>query len=287
MIMMKAMEGLCAFTSRMKSMPEPSGSMRSHSTTSGSCRWMAVCASSSDAPPASACSVRVARMTVGATLPNAMRGVSLACPEPVDGATAAITIVPGNAADHTTAVTVVLSEPGTFTCALDGAPLACADSFTLLPPAEGQHALTVTAADPLGNSGDTSATFLADWTAPVIAPIEDLEVVADGASAVYGSDAISGVVNYVLRKDFNGVELNGRYSTNKYGDEWTGSVVGGTSWEGRSLFGHGNVIASYEHVRQNNVNRSELPWYRQDLRALGGLDNRINNNNATPSAAGR
>ncbi len=38
--------------------------------------------------------------------------------------TAAITIVPGNAADHTTAVTVVLSEPGTFTCALDGAPVA-------------------------------------------------------------------------------------------------------------------------------------------------------------------
>ena len=93
--------------------------------------------------------------------------------------TAAITIVPGNAADHTTAVTVVLSEPGTFTCALDGAPVACADSFTLLPPAEGQHALTVTATDLVGNSADSSATFLADWTAPVVAVLDDLEVVAD------------------------------------------------------------------------------------------------------------
>ena len=94
--------------------------------------------------------------------------------------TAAITIVPGNAADHTTAVTIALSEPGTFTCALDGVPVLCAESFTLLPPAEGQHALTVTAADLIGNSGDTSATFLADWTAPVVAAIDDLEVVADG-----------------------------------------------------------------------------------------------------------
>ncbi len=96
---------------------------------------------------------------------------------------AAITIVPGNAADHTTAVTVVLSEPGSFTCTLDGAPLACADSFTLLPPAEGQHALTVTASDLLGNSGATEATFLADWTAPVVAALDDLEVAADGDDA--------------------------------------------------------------------------------------------------------
>ncbi len=93
--------------------------------------------------------------------------------------TAAITIVPGNAADHTTNVTVVLSEPGTFTCTLDAAPVACADSFPLLPPAEGRHALTVTATDLLGNGGDTAATFLADWTAPVVAALDDLEVVAD------------------------------------------------------------------------------------------------------------
>lgn len=93
--------------------------------------------------------------------------------------TAAITIVPGNAADHTTSVTVVLSEPGTFTCTLDAAPVACAGSFTLLPAAEGQHALTVTATDLLGNGGDTAATFLADWTAPLVAALDDLEVLAN------------------------------------------------------------------------------------------------------------
>jgi hypothetical protein len=96
--------------------------------------------------------------------------------------TAAITIVPGNGADHTTAITVVLSEAGTFTCQLDGAPVACAASFTVDPASEGNHTLTVTATDVAGNSGDTPATFLADWTAPVVAPLDDLEVTADAGA---------------------------------------------------------------------------------------------------------
>jgi hypothetical protein len=49
----------------------------------------------------------------------------------------------------------------------------------VLPPTEGAHALTVSATDALGNTGDTSATLLADWTAPALAALDDLEVVAD------------------------------------------------------------------------------------------------------------
>ncbi len=96
---------------------------------------------------------------------------------------ATITIVPGNAADHSTAVTVVLSEPGTFTCLLDGLGVACGASFTVVPDAEGQHTLTVTATDTLGNAGDTQATFLADWTAPQLPALDDLEVVADASQS--------------------------------------------------------------------------------------------------------
>jgi hypothetical protein len=92
---------------------------------------------------------------------------------------ATITITPGNADNHATKITILLSEPGTFTCLLDGAAVACGPSFTVDPAAEGQHALTVTATDQAGNSGDTPATFLADWTAPAVAPLGDLEVVVD------------------------------------------------------------------------------------------------------------
>src|SRR5206468_7975953 len=41
-----------------------------------------------------------------------------------------------------------------------------------------------------------------------LAAIERVEVLKDGASAVYGSDAIAGVVNFILRTDFKGVELS-------------------------------------------------------------------------------
>src|SRR5690606_22616314 len=47
----------------------------------------------------------------------------------------------------------------------------------------------------------------ADINAIPLAAVERIEILSDGASAVYGSDAIGGVVNIILRRDFNGVEL--------------------------------------------------------------------------------
>ncbi|TFW19954.1 TonB-dependent receptor [Massilia arenosa] len=44
-----------------------------------------------------------------------------------------------------------------------------------------------------------------------LAAIERVEVLKDGASAVYGSDAIAGVVNFILRRDFKGYEVSGTY----------------------------------------------------------------------------
>ncbi|HEX2100509.1 MAG TPA: TonB-dependent receptor plug domain-containing protein, partial [Candidatus Synoicihabitans sp.] len=44
-----------------------------------------------------------------------------------------------------------------------------------------------------------------------LAAIESIEVLSDGASALYGSDAVGGVVNVRLRRDFEGVEVGGRY----------------------------------------------------------------------------
>lgn len=119
-----------------------------------------------------------------------------------------------------------------------------------------------------------------------LAAIERVEVVADGASAVYGSDAVSGVVNFVLRKEFEGMEVTGRYGTNDYGDDWAASILGGTSWQGFGPLGRGSVIASYEHVERDPVTRGELPWFRQDLRRFGGVDNRVAQTTATPTSSG-
>lgn len=52
-----------------------------------------------------------------------------------------------------------------------------------------------------------SASSGTDLNAIPLAAVERIEILSDGASAVYGSDAIGGVVNVILRKDFNGAEL--------------------------------------------------------------------------------
>ena len=67
-----------------------------------------------------------------------------------------------------------------------------------------------------------------------LAAIERVEVLQDGASSIYGSDAVAGVINFILRKDFTGVEL-----------ATTGSAPtrsgGGRSWQASATAGFGNL----------------------------------------------
>jgi iron complex outermembrane receptor protein len=62
-----------------------------------------------------------------------------------------------------------------------------------------------------GGGSAGSAGSSVDINSIPLAAIERVEVLKDGASAVYGSDAIAGVVNFILRKDFKGVEVSGTY----------------------------------------------------------------------------
>jgi iron complex outermembrane receptor protein len=88
-----------------------------------------------------------------------------------------------------------------------------------------------------------SAPFAAssgtDLNAIPLAAVERIEILSDGASAIYGSDAIAGVVNIILRKDFNGVEL--RYGVANTavqgGDLEDAAVTFGISGDRGSLLG--------------------------------------------------
>ncbi|WP_415909072.1 TonB-dependent receptor domain-containing protein [Oleiharenicola sp. Vm1] len=65
-----------------------------------------------------------------------------------------------------------------------------------------------------------------------IAAVERVEVLHDGASALYGTDAVAGVVNIILKKDFNGFEANARYAFSDekgHYSERKFSLVGGAS----------------------------------------------------------
>lgn len=81
-----------------------------------------------------------------------------------------------------------------------------------------------------------------DVSAIPLGAIERVEVLGDGASSIYGADAIAGVVNFVLRKDYDGAELGLRYgdSTQGGGQEMSAAATLGHS------FGDGSVLMSYE-----------------------------------------
>ena len=72
-----------------------------------------------------------------------------------------------------------------------------------------------------------------DISAIPLGAIERIEVVADGASALYGSDAVGGVANIILRRDYEGIESTVRIggSTNGGNFQQEFSVVGGHRWE--------------------------------------------------------
>lgn len=94
-----------------------------------------------------------------------------------------------------------------------------------------------------------------------------IEVVADGTSAVYGSDAVAGVVNLILREDFSGVEGRVRYGLSE-GDyyEAQAALLAGHRWNG------GWIMAAGEYVKNNNLLGSELDFYTSNNIDRGGRD---------------
>ena len=88
-----------------------------------------------------------------------------------------------------------------------------------------------------------------------VSALERIDVLTDGASSIYGSDAVAGVINFVLRSDFEGAETSARYGTVTSGgmDEVRVSQTAGAAWAS------GNVLATYEYFHRNNLLRSDRP----------------------------
>jgi len=111
-------------------------------------------------------------------------------------------------------------------------------------------------------------------TDPSVLPslgVERIEVVADGASAVYGSDAIAGVVNLIPRRNLNGVEAFARAGVSDGGDfhEYAfGAAVG-------RVFSRGQIMIAYEHVQRSALSGDDRDFFVGDQRPFGGGDYRF------------
>jgi iron complex outermembrane receptor protein len=70
--------------------------------------------------------------------------------------------------------------------------------------------------------GPTTASAAPDLNQIPTALVERVEILTGGASAVYGSDAIAGVVNFIMKKDFEGVQIDGQYSLYQHNNDFGG-----------------------------------------------------------------
>jgi len=113
------------------------------------------------------------------------------------------------------------------------------------------------------------AGAFADISMVPASAIERIEIVADGASAIYGSDAVAGVVNIVPRLDFTGAEASARIGTAD-GDsqEYQASLLLGTRWSG------GHAMITYEFYDRDRLRAADRPFATDDLRPFGGVDHR-------------
>lgn len=80
--------------------------------------------------------------------------------------------------------------------------------------------------------------------------IQRVEVVTGGASATYGSDAVAGVVNFILDKKFTGLRMGAQGGISTYGD---GGLQKVTLTAGSKIGDRGNIVASFEYFKQDTI----------------------------------
>lgn len=92
--------------------------------------------------------------------------------------------------------------------------------------------------------------------------IERVDVVTGGNSAIYGSDALAGVVNFVLKDSYEGIQLRGQGGISKYGDagSYYASLLAGKNFAD----GRGNIAINLEYARQDDFYASGRPNLRQN-----------------------
>jgi iron complex outermembrane recepter protein len=121
------------------------------------------------------------------------------------------------------------------------------------------------------SSGEVTGVIGVNLDSIPFAAIERVEVLKDGASAIYGSDAIAGVINFVLRQDFRGAE-----ATLYYGAPTRGG--GGEKWNAKGTVGVGdlakdkyNVLFSANYQKAESLDQNKRSFSDSSVDVERGL----------------
>ena len=101
-----------------------------------------------------------------------------------------------------------------------------------------------------------------------LALIDRVDVVTGGQSAVYGSDAVAGVVNFIMKDDFEGLDITGQYKISERGDgdTRTANITMGSNFAD----GRGNIVAHVNFTNRLNFLQGDRSFSREVLQDVGG-----------------
>lgn len=95
--------------------------------------------------------------------------------------------------------------------------------------------------------------------------LQRVDIVTDGGSSLYGADAVGGVINFITKKQFDGVEIDLNYGV---GDDYDTADIGlmaGTSWDS------GSVMVALAHNERDNIKNEDRDWATRGIWTEEGL----------------
>jgi iron complex outermembrane receptor protein len=132
-----------------------------------------------------------------------------------------------------------------------------------------------------------------DINAIPLSAVERVEVLTDGASAIYGTDAIAGVINFILRKDFTGAEASAYYGDSEHGGGRTHRYTATLGW-GDLATQKFNAFASFDYNKVEAIAAAQRRFSATSYlpNAAGGIYDRTSGNSFPgnvflPAVAGR
>ncbi len=120
-------------------------------------------------------------------------------------------------------------------------------------------------------SGEIQGVYGVNLDSIPFSAIERVEVLKDGASAVYGSDAIGGVINFIMRSDYRGVEATAYYGSPTRGgggEVYNASLSGGIGDLSKDRY---NLFGSFYYQKQNSLDGNKRSFSNTSLAVDQGL----------------